>query len=142
MEKSLTSVSVLASQFFYLQKTNFSHLNRSSRKKKFKFPCSKSTIWLLVRKYNIISFVVLCYKHRYIENSLSNNFFVLSFDSKASRAFQKKSKQLLQPWGLNYMILALDESTKIFFGQIHSFSLFHCSSFHIFYLHHMGWDVG
>ena len=41
------------------------------------------------------------------------------------RSFQKKFKQLLQPWRLNYMILALNESMKIFFGQIHSFSLFH-----------------
>ena len=42
-----------------------------------------------------------------------------------SRSFQKKFKQLLQPWRLNYMILALNESMKIFFGQLHSFSLFH-----------------
>ena len=42
-----------------------------------------------------------------------------------NRSFQKKFKQLLQPWRLNYMILALNESMKIFFGQIHSFSLFH-----------------
>ena len=41
------------------------------------------------------------------------------------RSFQKKIKQLLQPWRLNYMILALNESMKNFFGQIHSFSLFH-----------------
>ena len=40
------------------------------------------------------------------------------------RSFQKKFKQLLQPWRLNYMILALNESMKIFFGQVHSFSLF------------------
>ena len=42
-----------------------------------------------------------------------------------NRSFQKKFKQLLQPWRLNYMILALNELMKIFFGQIHSFSLFH-----------------
>ena len=42
-----------------------------------------------------------------------------------TRSFQKKFKQLIQPWRLNYMILALNESMKIFFGQIHSFSLFY-----------------
>ena len=41
------------------------------------------------------------------------------------RSFQKKFKQLLQPWRLNYMFLVLNESMKNFFGQIHSFSLFH-----------------
>ena len=42
-----------------------------------------------------------------------------------SRSFQKKFKQLLQPWRLNYMILVLNESMKNFFGQLHRFSLFH-----------------
>ena len=32
-----------------------------------------------------------------------------------ARSFQKKFKQLLQPWRLNYMILGLNESMKIFF---------------------------
>ena len=32
-----------------------------------------------------------------------------------ARSFQKKFKQLLQPWRLNYMILALNEWMKIFF---------------------------
>ena len=32
-----------------------------------------------------------------------------------ARSFQKKFKQLLQPWRLNYMILALNESMKIIF---------------------------
>ena len=41
------------------------------------------------------------------------------------RSFQKKFKQLQQPWRLNYLILALNESMKIFFGQLHRFSLFH-----------------
>ena len=36
-----------------------------------------------------------------------------------ARSFQKKFKQLLQPWRLNYMILALNESMKIFFCQLH-----------------------
>ena len=33
------------------------------------------------------------------------------------RSFQKKFKQLLQPWRLNYMILALNESMKIFLAR-------------------------
>ena len=38
---------------------------------------------------------------------------------------KKKFKQLQQPKRLTYMILALNESMKIFFGQLHRFSLFH-----------------
>ena len=38
---------------------------------------------------------------------------------------KKIFKQLLQPWRHNYIILVLNQSMKIFFGQIHSFSLFH-----------------
>ena len=32
-------------------------------------------------------------------------------------SFQKKFKQLLQPWRLNYMILALNESMKFFLAR-------------------------
>ena len=52
-------------------------------------------------------------------------FYQVCISSTYIRSFQKKFKQLLQPWRLNYMILALNELIKIFFGQLHSFSSFH-----------------
>ena len=57
------------------------------------------------------------YANEYYEHMIGNDI--------STRSFQKNFKQLLQPWRLNYMVLALNESMKIFFGQIHSFSLFH-----------------
>ena len=52
------------------------------------------------------------------------NIFFLHFDAfwnvliyVGVRSFQKKFKRLLQPWRLNYMILALNESMKIFLAK-------------------------
>ena len=47
---------------------------------------------------------------------------VYTWELTLARSFQKNFKQLLQPWRLNYMILALNELMN---GQIHSFSVFH-----------------